>query len=131
MTTAGAALAEVAAAVDARLIEFDARVAGVTSTAYPFVATYVASPVAPSEDLGDCRRRVVFTINTVTVGETEEQVSALLARVADAFHRWRPDVGAKSWRLEHDAAMPPAYDDDLPDRRVWTARDAWSVSVLI
>lgn len=131
MTTAGEALEQVSAAVDARLRAFDVRVAGALSTTYPYVTTYVSSPVALTEDLGDCRNRLTFSINTVVVGETEEQCRAALARVSNALHRWRPDVGARSWRLEHEAAMPPAYDDDLPDRRVWTARDAWSLSVLI
>ena len=128
---AGEVLAQVAAALDARLAAHSVRVSGVASGTYPYVTTYVSSPVAPTEDIGDSRRRLTFSINTVTVGETEAQCAALLARVADALHRWRPEVGERSWRLEHVAAMPPAYDDDLPDRRVWTARDAWSLSVLI
>lgn len=128
---AGEALAQVAAALDARLVAHNVRVAAAASDAYPYVTTYVSSPVAPTEDLGDSRRRLTFSINTVTVGETEAQCAALLARVTDALHRWRPEVGERSWRLEHVAAMPPAFDDDLPDRRVWTARDAWSLSVLI
>lgn len=128
---AGEVLAQVAAALDARLAAHKVRVAAAAFDAYPYVTTYVSSPVAPTEDLGDSRRRLTFSINTVTVGETEAQCVALLARVTDALHRWRPEVGERSWRLEHVAAMPPAYDDDLPDRRVWTARDAWSLSVLI
>ena len=128
---AGEVLAQVSAALDARLAAHSVRVAAAASDVYPYVTTYVSSPVALTEDLGDSRRRLTFSINTVVVSETEEQCLAALARLSDAFHRWRPDVGARSWRLEHVAAMPPAYDDDLPDRRVWTARDAWSLSVLI
>lgn len=124
------ALAQVSAAVDARLIEFKARVAPARATTYPYVTTYVSSPLASMEDLGDSRSRLVFTINTVAVGEDKAQCEALLQRVVDALYRWRPVVGARSWRLQHTAALPPAYDDSLPDRRVWTARDSWSLSVI-
>ena len=130
MSTAGGVLAEVGSALDERLRAQGVRVAGTASGAYPYVTTYVAAPLAPTEDLADTRTRLEFQINTVTVGETEEQCTALLSRVMSALHRWRPDVGERSWRIEHVAALPPAYDDDLPDRRVWTARDAWSLSVL-
>ena len=128
--TPGEVLDQVAAAVDARLAEGGCRVAGTRSTAYPYVATYVSSPLAPTEDLSDSRNRLTFTINTVTVGESEEQCTALLRRVVDALYRWRPEVGARSWRVQHPASLPPAFDDDLPDRRVWTARDSWSLSVI-
>jgi hypothetical protein len=70
-------------------------------------------------------------VNTVVVGETKEQCEALLARVVNAFHRWRPDVGSASHRIRHEAGMPVAFDDDLPDRRVWTARDAWSQTISL
>lgn len=125
-------LDDVAAAVDARLVAHGARLGGVNSTAYPYVTTYVSAPVSePGVDLCDSRSTVVFTISTVVVGETEEQCRALLGRVSEAFARWRPPVGARSWLLVHTASMPAAPDDDLPDRRVWTARDMWSLTVSL
>lgn len=125
-------LDDVAAAVDARLEAHGARVAGVNSTAYPYVTTYVSAPVSePLSDLCDSRSTVVFTISTVVVGESEEQCRALLGRVSEAFRRWRPAVGARAWLLVHTAAMSVAPDDDLPDRRVWTARDMWSLTVAL
>lgn len=128
--TPGEVLAQVSAAVDARLADGGCRVAGVSSTTYPYVTTYVSSPQATDPDFGDSRSTVRVQVNTVVVGETEAQCSALLARVVDALHRWRPAVGSRSWRVEHVASMPPAFDDDLPDRRVWTARDSWALSVI-
>lgn len=128
--TPGEVLAEVSAAVDARLVAGGCRVAGAASSTYPYVTTYVSSPLAPTEDFGDSRSRLVFYINTVTVGSSEAQCEALEARVVDALYRWRPTVGARSWRVEHTAAMPVGKDDSLPDRVVWTARDSWSLSVI-
>lgn len=128
--TPGEVLAQVDAAVDARLAEFGVRVAGSTFSTYPYATAYLSSPLSPTEDYGDSRSRLVFTLSTVVVGEGEEQCRALLQRVINALYRWRPLVGSRSWRLEHLASMPVAYDDDLPDRRVWTARDTWSLSVI-
>lgn len=129
--TPGQALTQTSAAVDGRLKAHNVRVAGALSTTYPYATTYVSSPVPLDSDMGDSQRRVTFQINTVVVGETKEQCEALLARVVTAFHRWRPEVGAASHRIRHQAGMPPAFDDDLPDRRVWTARDAWSLTISL
>lgn len=121
-------LEQVQAAVEARIAATGVRVG--SSSAYPYVTAYVSSPAAPTEDYGDSRSRLVFTINTVAVGVDADQCRAVVGRVADALYRWRPEVGARSWRLEHTASSPPSKDDSLPDRVVWSGRDAWSLSVI-
>lgn len=99
-----------------------------TTTAYPYVVAYFATPLLTADRVADVRAQMVLDWQTVAVGARADQCRQALDRLNAALGDWRPVItGRRFHKVTHEGSQPTRRDPSMPDRNLYIATDQWRV----